>query len=383
MDSEKMIKVALVAGEASGDLLGAGLIREIRRHHPNAQCYGIGGPLMKAEGFESLFPMDRLSVMGLVEVLDRIRELFGIRRQLRERFIADKPDIFVGIDAPDFNLGLEKQLKSAGIATAHYVSPQVWAWREGRLKKIKRSVDHMLALLPFESEYYKKHDVPVTFVGHPLADQIPMKPDQQAAREQLGIDSNDTVVAILPGSRKGEVAKLGHLFLDTARLLAKESPNLHFLIPCANERRKRQLLSILEEYPDLEITLLDRQAQTVMAAADAILIASGTAVLEAALHKKPVVVSYKIAPLTFAIVSRLIKVKHVSLPNLLAGKELIPEILQDEATPERLRDAMLKALNDQENRAVLEREFTDIHHQLKQDASRLAWDALQTVIKAH
>ena len=383
MDSEKTIKVGLVAGEASGDVLGAGLIREIRRQHPNAQCYGIGGPLMQAEGFESLFPMDRLSVMGLVEVLGRIRELFGIRRQLRERFITDKPDIFIGIDAPDFNLGLEKQLKSAGIATAHYVSPQVWAWREGRLKKIKRSVDHMLALLPFESEYYKKHDVPVTFVGHPLADQIPMKPDQKIAREQLGISDDETVVAILPGSRKGEVARLGHLFLDTARLLSKENQNLRFLIPCANERRKSQLLSILEEYPDLEITLLDRQAQKVMAASNAILIASGTAVLEAALHKKPLVVSYKIAPLTFAIVSRLIKVKHVSLPNLLAGKELIPEILQDDATPESLRDAMLKALNDEENRVMLEQEFTRIHHQLKQDASRLAWEALQTVIKAH
>lgn len=383
MDNEKTIKVGLVAGEASGDILGAGLIREIRRHYPNAQCYGIGGPLMKAEGFDSLFPMERLSVMGLVEVLDRIRELFGIRKALRERFIADKPDIFIGIDAPDFNLGLERQLKSAGIATAHYVSPQVWAWREGRLKKIRRSVDHMLALLPFESDYYKSHDVPVTFVGHPLADQIPMKPDQEAARKKLGIASEETVVAILPGSRKAEVARLGHLFLETARLLAKDIPNLHFLIPCANERRKRQLLPILEEFPDLEITLLDQQAQTIMAASDAILIASGTAVLEAALHKKPLVVSYKISPLTFAVVSRVIKIKHVSLPNLLAGKELIPEILQDEATPETLRDAMLKALNDQENRTMLEREFTDIHHQLKQDASKLAWDALQTVIKAH
>ena len=382
MDDKTTIRVALVAGEASGDILGAGLIREIRRYHPDAQCYGIGGPLMQAEGFDSLFPMERLSVMGLVEVLGRIRELFGIRKALRERFIADKPDIFIGIDAPDFNLGLERQLKSAGIVTAHYVSPQVWAWREGRLKKIKRSVDHMLALLPFESDYYKSHDVPVTFVGHPLADQIPMQPDQQAARNKLGIAPEETVVAILPGSRKAEVAKLGRLFLDTARLLTKEMPNLHFVIPCANERRKRQLLPMLEEYPDLEITVLDQQAQTVMAASDAILIASGTAVLEAALHKKPLVVSYKISPLTFAIVSRVIKVTHVSLPNLLAGKELIPEILQDEATPEALRDAMIKALNDRENRTMLEQEFTHIHHQLKQDASKLAWDALQTIIKA-
>ena len=380
MEKTGPLKIALVAGEASGDILGAGLVREIKRQYPDAQCYGIGGPLMMAEGFESLFPMERLSVMGLVEVLGRLRELIGIRKQLKQRLIEDQPDLFIGIDAPDFNLALERKLKEAGIATAHYVSPQVWAWREGRLKKIKKSVDHMLALLPFEVDFYRDHDVPVTFVGHPLADQIPMQPDQAEARNKLHIDQNETVLGLLPGSRKTEVSHLAPLFLDTARLIAKDIPDARFLIPSANERRKRQLLSVLEEYPDLEVTLLDQQAQTVMAASDAILLASGTAVLEAALHKKPLVVSYKMAPLSFAILSRLVKVEHVSLPNLLAGKELIPEILQTEATAETLKEAMLKALNDQEYRSMLEREFMDIHHLLKQDASKLAWDALQPLI---
>ena len=381
--STRPLTIAIVVGEASGDILGAGLIREIRKHHPDAYCYGIGGPLMQAEGFDSLFSMERLSVMGLVEVLGRLRELLDVRKQLRERFIQDQPDLFLGIDAPDFNLALEKQLKSAGIATAHYVSPQVWAWREGRLKKIKQSVDHMLTLLPFEEDYYRKHDVPVTFVGHPLADQIPMNPDQRDAREALGVTGEGKVLALLPGSRKAEVGRLGLLFLDTARLLAKEMPDVKFLIPCANERRKSQLLPLLEAYPDLDVTVYDRRAQEVMAASDAILIASGTAVLEAALHKKPVVVSYKMAPLSFAIISRLVKVDHVSLPNLLAGRELIPEILQDEATPDALAKAMHRALNDAEYQQSLVQDFTEIHHQLKQDASRLAWDALKTVIKSH
>ena len=380
--STRPLTIAIVVGEASGDLLGAGLIREIKKHHPDAYCYGIGGALMQAEGFDSLFPMELLSVMGLVEVLGRLRQLLDVRKQLRERFIQDQPDLFLGIDAPDFNLALERKLKSAGITTVHYVCPQVWAWREWRLKKIRQSVDHMLALLPFEEDYYRKHDIPVTFVGHPLADQIDMEPDKQAARDALGIPEQATVIALLPGSRKAEVARLGETFLDTARLLMKRHPDLHFLIPCANERRKKQLVPMLANYPDLDVTLYDRRVHEVMAAADAILIASGTAVLEAALHKKPVVVSYKMAPLSFAIISRLVKVEHVSLPNLLAGRELVPEILQDQATPEALADAMEKALTDQTYQRSLAMAFTDIHKMLKQDASRLAWEALEKVIEA-
>ncbi|WP_299727433.1 lipid-A-disaccharide synthase [uncultured Endozoicomonas sp.] len=380
--SRKTLKrVAIVAGEASGDLLGAGLVREIKQHYPDVECYGIGGPLMQAEGFNTLFPMEKLSVMGLVEVLGRLRELLGIRRDLRERFIADQPDVFIGIDAPDFNLALERKLKSAGIPTVHYVSPQVWAWRESRLKKIKSGVDHMLALLPFEVDYYRKHDVPVTFVGHPLADQIPMNPDQNAARKELGISDNvQPVIGLLPGSRSGEVSRLGSLFLDTARLLCKEYPDARFLIPCANERRKQQILPMVAQYPDLDVTAYDGQAQAVMTAADAILIASGTAVLEAALHKKPLVVSYKMAPLSFAIISRLVKVKYVALPNLLADRELIPELLQDDATAENLCEAMVRALNDSSYRESLQRDFSQIHTQLKQDASKLAFDGVMSVI---
>ncbi|WP_422445343.1 lipid-A-disaccharide synthase [Endozoicomonas sp. ALB091] len=376
------LRVALVAGEASGDILGAGLIREIKRHYPDAYCYGIGGSLMQSEGFDSVFPMERLSVMGLVEVLGRLRELLGIRKQLRERLIADQPDVFIGIDAPDFNLALERRLKAAGIPTVHYVSPQVWAWREGRLKKIRHSVDHMLALLPFEADYYRDHGVPVTFVGHPLADQISMNPDQDAARHTLGVShGGGPVIGLLPGSRKPEIAKLGQLFLETARLLRKDFPDARFLIPCANERRKKQLLPIVSEFPDLDVTVYDGQAQSVMAASDAILIASGTAVLEAALHKKPLVVSYKMAPLSFAIISRMVKVKYVALPNLLADKELVPEVLQNDATPENLRVLIKKAIEDQAYRDTLKHSFMEIHHQLKQDASRLAFEAVMSVIQ--
>lgn len=376
----KILTFAIVAGEASGDLLGAALVREIRRHHPDARCYGIGGPNMIAEGFDSLFPMERLSVMGLVEVLGRLRELLGIRKQLKETFLADRPDVFIGIDAPDFNLALERMLKNARIPTVHYVSPQVWAWREGRLKKIRLSVDHMLTLLPFEADYYQGHGVPVTFVGHPLADQIAMEPDCNDARRSLQLDENGPVMAILPGSRKAEVARLGELFLTTARLVKQHIPNVRFLIPAANDRRKQQLLPIIEAFPDLEVTMTDGRASDVMAASDAILIASGTASLEAALHKRPMVISYRMAGLTFAILSRLVKVKYVGLPNLLSEKPMVPELLQDKATPENLSEAMLKALTDEEWRDDVTASFSDIHHMLKRDASRLAYHAIESVI---
>ncbi|AMO56155.1 lipid-A-disaccharide synthase [Endozoicomonas montiporae] len=371
---------AMVAGEASGDLLGAALVREIKRHHPDARCYGIGGPKMIAEGFESLFPMERLSVMGLVEVLGRLRELLGIRKRLRDTFLADQPDVFIGIDAPDFNLALERQLKSGGIPTVHYVSPQVWAWREGRLKKIRRSVDHMLCLLPFEADYYQGHGVPVTFVGHPLADQVAMEPDQKAARQSLQMAEDGPVMAILPGSRKAEVARLAELFLDTAREVRKKIPSIRFLIPAANDRRKQQLLPILEACPDLDIVLTDGRASEVMAASDAILIASGTASLEAALHKRPMVISYRMARLSFAILSRLVKVKHVGLPNLLSDRPMVPELLQDQATVENLTSAMLKALQDECWRQDVTSNFAHIHQTLKRDASVLAWQAIQSVI---
>ncbi len=370
----------MVAGEASGDILAAGLIREIRQHHSDAYCYGIGGPLMIAEGFDSLFPMERLSVMGLMEVLGRLKELMGIRRKLKAHLISDQPTVFVGVDAPDFNLGLEKQLKKAGIPTVHYVSPQVWAWREGRLKKIRQSVDHMLALLPFEADYYNAHHLDVTFVGHPLADKIPMQPDKVAARKVLEVSETGVVIGVLPGSRNNEVSRLGALFFETARLLSKQFPDARFLVPCANDKRKQQLLSLAKDYRDLELTLYDGRASEVMAASDAILIASGTATLEASLHKRPLVVSYRMNPLTFAIVKRLVKVGYVALPNLLAGRQLVPELLQDDATPEGLCHAMVKALTDKAYQQTLEKAFVDSHNVLKRNASELAYQALQSVI---
>ena len=379
----KPLTIAMVAGEASGDLLGAGLVREIKKAYPGARCYGIGGPKMIAEGFESLFPMERLSVMGLVEVLGRLWELMGIRKQLRNTLLADRPDGFIGIDAPDFNLALERRLKSQGIPTVHYVSPQVWAWRESRLKKIQRSVDHMLCLLPFEADYYQGHGVPVTFVGHPLADQVPVNPDKTAARQSLRVAESGPVMAILPGSRKTEVEHLGSLFLETAREVRKSIPNIRFLIPAANPRRKQQLLSILENYPDLDIALTDGRASEVMAGSDAILIASGTATLEAALHKRPMVISYRMSSISFAIISRLVKVKYVGLPNLLSEHPMVPELLQDDATVENLSNAMLKALRDTQWSQAMTANFADIHNTLKRDASVLSWQAIQTVIGKH
>ncbi|MDP0589811.1 MAG: lipid-A-disaccharide synthase [Candidatus Endonucleobacter bathymodioli] len=375
------LKVAMVAGEASGDFLGAGLIKEIKRHHHDAYCYGIGGALMQDEGFDSLFPLERLSVMGFVAVLGRLKELISIRCRLKRRFIDDQPDVFIGIDAPDFNLGLELQLKSAGIPIVHYVSPQVWAWREGRLKKIKRSVDHMLALLPFEEGYYKDHGVDVTFVGHPLADKVALTSDKNAARLSLGITESGTVIAILPGSRKAEIAKLGKIFLTTARLLSKEIPNVRFIVPCVNEKRKRQLIELLKDFNDLNLTLYDGSVSEVMAASDAMLITSGTATLEAALYKRPFVVSYRAGSITFAIVKKMVKVKYVALPNLLAGKELVPELLQKDATPEKLCAAMLKSIRDKAYQAELEQEFMAMHLQLKRNASELAYGAIKSVMK--
>ncbi|MDD7804998.1 MAG: lipid-A-disaccharide synthase [Endozoicomonas sp. (ex Botrylloides leachii)] len=378
----KPLKVAMVAGETSGDILGAGLIAEIKHHNPNACCYGIGGSLMKKKGFNSIFPMERLSVMGLFEVLGRLKELIKMRRQLRDKLFNDPPDVFIGIDAPDFNLGLEKQLKAKGIPTVHYVSPQVWAWREGRVKKIQQSIDHMLVLLPFEARYYKNRNIDVTFVGHPLADKVDWHPDKKSSRISLGIlNKKSPVIGLLPGSRKTEVARLGEVFLETARLLKKKWPDACFIAACANAQRKDQLQNILTSFKELNVKLYVAQSSQVMAASDAILIASGTATLEAALHKRPLVVSYRMNPLTFAIVRRLVKVDHVALPNLLVGRELVPELLQENATPEKLYAAMEKVLIDRVYQAEITQSFELIHHQLKRNASQLAYGAVKSLIE--
>ncbi|MFA7553366.1 MAG: lipid-A-disaccharide synthase [Spongiibacteraceae bacterium] len=387
-----ILRIGIVAGEASGDILGAGLMRAI-----TSQCVdgdfdqivfeGIGGPLMIAEGFDSRVPMDRLSVMGFVEPLKRLPELLRIRRDIKSHFINQPPDLFIGIDSPDFTLNIELALRKAGILTAHYVSPSVWAWRQGRIKNIARSVDRMLTLLPFEADFYHQHNVPVTFVGHPLADQFSLdlgELEQQklVAREQLGIAANDTLVALLPGSRGGEVKLLGQPFIETARWCVHHRPDLKFIIPAANELRKQQLQDMLQEHgKGLPIRLVDGQSQTVMAAADTVLMASGTTTLEALLLKKPMVVAYKLAPLTFMIASRLVKSAFFSLPNLLAGERLVPEILQDEVRPEMLGPLVLEQLQDRSRRQQLIQRFTDIHQALKLNASERAAKVLLAMIK--
>lgn len=380
--NEKTLRIGIVAGEASGDILGAGLVAALQKRFPGLQVEGIAGPRMLKLGAQSLFPMERLSVMGLVEPLRRLPELLGIRRTLRRHFIDNPPDLFVGIDSPDFNLSLEQSLKAAGIPTVHYVSPSVWAWRSGRIKKIACAVDHMLTLLPFEADFYREHRVPVTFVGHPLADEIPLQVDTAAAREELGFERDDKVIALLPGSRGGEVKLLGPLFLQAARWCFQRRPELRFVLPAANEQRKAELEKLLEDFRDLPVTLLDGNSQGAVSAADHVLIASGTATLETMLLKKPMVVAYRMARLSYAIFSRMLHTSWVSLPNLLAQRELVPEILQDDATPENLGAALLQFYDDPLLYDQLQREFDDLHQQLRRNASERAAEAVCKLIDA-
>lgn len=366
------LRVALVAGEASGDILGSGLMQAIRQRHPDAEFIGVGGSRMEAEGLKSYFPMERLAVMGLVEVLGRLFELLGRRRQLARDLIAAQPDVFIGIDAPDFNLGLELKLRRAGIKTVHYVSPSVWAWRQKRVLKIREACDLMLTLFPFEAQFYDEHQVPVRFVGHPLADAIPQQADRVAAREALDLPQDDPVVALMPGSRGGEVARLGELFLDAAIRLRALRPGVRFLLPCATPERREQLEQMLAGR-DLPLTLLNGRSHDALAACDAVLIASGTATLEALLYKRPMVVAYRVAPLTYRILKRLVKSPYISLPNLLAERLLVPELIQDAATPEALAQAVAPLIDGGQ---VQTEGFDVIHRALRRDASVSAADAV-------
>lgn len=376
------LKVGIVAGEASGDILGAGLIKALKTRIPNVEVVGIGGELMQAEGCLSLFSMERLSVMGLVEVLGRLRELLGIRRELRDYFLQNKPDVFIGIDAPDFNLGLEGWLKEAGIPTVHYVSPSVWAWRRKRVHKIKHTTDLMLTLFPFEASFYQENDQQVCFVGHPLASIISGDETAELARANLSLPKlNNTLVALLPGSRSGELKYLAEPFLETARWLTQHLGRVSFILPAANEKRYQQLKALIsEKYSDLDIRVQLKQSREAMAAADVILIASGTATLEATLLQKPMVVAYKMAPLTYAIISRLVKSPYISLPNLLAGEKLVPEILQKSVKPEILGTEIVKALEDQTHRNYLAQRFAEIHSALALDADEKAADAVLSLL---
>ena len=381
--SDKPLCIALVAGEASGDTLGAGLIAALKQRFPNARFIGIGGPRMLAEGMQTRVPMERLAVMGLIEVLGRLRELLRIRRELVEYLKQEQPDVFIGIDAPDFTLGVEQRLRDVGIPTVHYVSPSVWAWREKRVLGIAQSTDLMLTLFPFEEEVYRRHGVAVRCVGHTLADCIPLEPDRTAARQSLGLQQDARILALLPGSRNGELRKLGRLFLETAAWCLERQPELQFIMPCASPERRLQMEAIMAETGlELPLTLYDGKAHEVLAASDAVLIASGTATLEAMLFKRPMVVAYRMAGLTFRILKRLVKVGHVSLPNLLAGREVAPEFLQDAATPEAMGPALLERLLPTAERVETEQTFLELHQMLRRDADHSAAEAIAELLGA-
>lgn len=380
----KPLRIGIVAGEASGDLLGADLIKALRTQstRPLEFC-GVGGARMLAEEFHSLFDIERLAVMGFVEPLKRLPELLSMRKRLREHFLEWRADIVIGIDAPDFNLGLELWLRERGVKTAHYVSPSVWAWRQGRIHKIKRAVDLMLTLFPFEEQFYRDHDVPVVCVGHPLADQFPLQPDIAAAREQLQIEANATVVALLPGSRGGEIAQVGGDFLDTAAWLLQRRSDIQFVLPAANAARRVQIEALLAERADrLPIRVLDGQSQLAMTAADAVLMTSGTTTLEAMLLKKPMVVAYRMGKWSFALARHLVKIDNISLPNLLADEALVPERLQDDVRADVLGPLVLEQLDDAALRERLTQRFLQIHQGLRRNASTRAASALLDAIGA-
>ena len=387
-----MPKIAIVAGEASGDLLGSHLIRALKAQRSDLTFIGIAGPKMIGEGAKSLFPIEKLSVRGYVEVLKHLYGLLKLRKSLYKQLLAEKPDIFIGIDAPDFNFWLERKLKNHGITTIHYVSPSIWAWRGGRMGKIKRAVSHVLALFPFEPALYEKAGVPVTYVGHPLADELPLKPSKTAAREILKIEKNKLVIAMLPGSRQSEVKQHADLLIKTAQIISKENKNsqfagVKFLVPLIT-RETRQLFQTAlynntshnqanlnndnEPIETLDLDILFGHAHDAMEAADIVIVASGTATLEAALLKKPMVITYRMPAISWQILKRMRYQPYVGLPNILAGKFLVPELLQNDATPQKLADAVAHLLSDDAYLTEIKQQFTTIHHNLRQNSAKKA-----------
>ncbi len=377
--SQTVKTIAIVAGEASGDLLGSHLMAAIKQVAPNVRFIGIGGPKMQSVGMDVLFPMEKLAVNGYIEVLSHLREILGIRRKLRERFLAEPPDLFIGIDAPDFNFNLELALKQHGIPTVHYVSPSIWAWRGERIHKIKQAVSHILALFPFEAPLYQQVGVPVTYVGHPLADMLPDDPKRAEMREQMRImPRHAKVFAFLPGSRQGEVRRLAKTYIETAKLILQKQPDAQFLVPLASRETRTIFENEMwkQEAQHLPITLLFGHAHDAMIAADGVLVASGTATLEAALLKRPMVITYKMSGLSYWLAKRKQYLPYVGLPNILAGKFVVPEILQDDATPENLAQALLNLVNNKHAVAELERTFGSMHQNLRQDTAQKAAAAI-------
>jgi lipid-A-disaccharide synthase len=373
-----VVRIAVVAGEASGDLLASHLIAALRSKLPDAVFYGIGGPKMQAQGFDAWWPLEKLAVMGYVDALKHYREIAGIRRQLKKRLLDIRPDIFIGVDAPDFNLGLETDLKAAGIPTIHYVSPSIWAWRGGRIKKIGRAVNRVLALFPMEPPLYEKERIPVTYVGHPMADLIPLETSKLEIREKLFLPHDVPIFALLPGSRQGELAMMAETFVQTAKLIYEKLPTAQFVVPLTTRETRLQfeMAMYTQQATDVPFRLLFGHAQDALGAADVSLVASGTATLEAALIKRPMVITYKIAKLSYWIMKRMAYQAFIGLPNILAGRQVVPEIIQDAATPENLAEALLKLYEDKENAAVVAEVFTELHLQLRQNTAEKAANAV-------
>ena len=373
--------IAIIAGEVSGDILGAGLIHALKARYPNAKFIGIGGERMIAEGFETLFDMEELSVMGLVEVLKHLPRLLNIRRSIIEQLSALKPDVFIGIDAPDFNLDVELKLKQRGIKTIHYVSPSVWAWRQKRVYKIAAATNLVLAFLPFEKAFYDRFNVPCRFIGHTMADAIPLKPNRDEACQLLNLDPAQRYVAILVGSRGSEVEFLSEPFLQTAQLLHQRYPDVKFLVPLINQKRRQQFEQIKQRVaPELDMILLDGNARAAMITAEATLLASGTAALEAMLCKSPMVVGYRMKPFTYFLAKRLVKTKYVSLPNLLADEMLVPELIQEDCNPTKLAEKLSLYLSEDksavQNRHVLLQRFAELHQMIQCNADQQAAQAV-------
>jgi lipid-A-disaccharide synthase len=372
----------MVAGETSGDLLAARLLSGLRPRVPDVSLHGIGGPEMARYGFRSDWPMEKLAVRGLFEVLAHYREIKAIQTTLRDRLLAEKPAVFIGVDAPDFNLGLERQLRDAGIPTVHFIGPSIWAWRGGRIKDIARSVSHMLVIFPFEEEIYNRAGIPATYVGHPLAQVIPTEPDVQAARLSLGIAADTRVIALLPGSRMSELKYNTHAFVAAAQLLRNRDPALHIIAPMAGEKQRKLFSELVAQagLQNVPMQIVNGGSHQVIAAADAVLVASGTATLEVALFKKPMVIAYKMMPASWHVMRHMGYLPWVGLPNILAREFLVPELLQGAATPTSLAEALRYQLEDHGNRARLRQRFTEMHHNLLRDTAEESASAVLSVL---
>lgn len=377
--------ISLVAGETSGDMLAARLLSGLRPLLPDAHMHGIGGPKMAEYGFVSDWPMEKLSVRGLFEVLMHYREISGIRKQLLQSLLHEKPDVFIGVDAPDFNLDLEIKLKNAGIPTMHYISPSIWAWRGERIKKIAQAVSHMLVVFPFEEEIYRQAGIPATYVGHPLAQVIPMEPDMEAAREDLGLELDATVVAILPGSRMSEIRYNTKAFIETAKILLQRDPHIQIIVPMVGAQQRAYYISLVvaAKLEDVPVLLMEGKSHAAITAADAVLVASGTASLEVALFKKPMVIAYKMMAASWYILKHMGYQPWIGLPNILAKEFVVPEFLQSAATPIAMADALCEQLNSKNIQDNLKQRFTDMHHTLLRDTANVSAQAVLNVISQH